>query len=326
MRRREFITLVGSTVAAWPIASHAQQSSKIPSIGYLMDRSGPPGVLDEGFLAGLREHGYVVGQNVEIEYRWTEGKSERLLALARDLVANKIDVIVVAGAESTKAAKIATATIPIVMASSQDAVGDGLVASLAHPGGNVTGRSVYAPELTPKRIEILKEMFPNLTKIGVLWNEENAGSTGQLREAEAAGHTLGIVIESLSVRIPDGLDAVMSRAAQTGAGAILIISDSSTISNREKIGGSALQYKLPTIFSNKAYLSGGGLMSYGPDIVESFRLSVAHVDKILHGAKPADLPVEQPTRFEFVINIKTANALGITVPPALLARADEVIE
>ena len=217
-------------------------------------------------------------------------------------------------------------TTPIVMASSQDAVGDGLVASLGHPGANVTGRSVYAPELTPKRIEILKEMFPRLTKIGVLWNKENAGATGQLREAEAAGRALGIAIEPLDVRIPDGLDEIMVRATQAGAGAILIISDSSTISNRAKIGGSALQHNLPTMFANKAYLSGGGLMSYGPDIVDTFRLSAVYVDKILKGAKPADLPVELPTRFEFVVNLKTAKSLGITVPPVLLARADAVIE
>ena len=326
MRRREFITLVGSVVAAWPVTARSQQNRKIPRIGYLMDRSGPPGVLDEGFFVGLREHGYIVGENVAIDYRWTEGKSERLPALAGELVANNVDIIIVAGADSTKAAKMATATIPIVMASSQDAVGDGLVASLARPGGNVTGRSVYAPELTSKRMEILKEMLPNLTKIGVLWNKENAGAAGQLREAEKAGHALNIAIESLPSRIPDGLNEVMARAAHASAGAILIVSDSSTISNRAKIGGSALQNRLPTIFANKAYLSGGGLMSYGPDIVESFRLAVIHVDKILKGAKPAELPVEQPTRFEYVINMKTAKALGIAVPPALLARADNVIE
>ncbi len=291
-----------------------------------MDRSGPAGVLDEGFLSGLREHGYVIGQNISIDYRWTEGKSELLPALARELVANQVDIIVVAGAESTKAAKMATNTIPIVMASSQDAVGDGLVASLALPGGNVTGRSVYAPELTAKRIEILKEMFPRLKKIGVLWNAQNAGAMGQLREAEVAGRALGIAIEPLDVRIPDGLDEVMARAKQDAAGAILIISDSSTISNRAKIGSSALQHNLPTIFANKAYLSGGGLMSYGPDIVDTFRLSTVCVDKILKGARPADLPVELPTRFEFVINLITAKALGITVPPVLLARADAVIE
>ncbi len=326
MRRREFVTLFGWALAVLPVAAHSQQNQKIPHIGYLMDRSGPPGVLDQGFFTGLREHGYVVGQNVVIDYRWKDGKTERLPALASELVANKVDIIIVAGADSTKAAKMATATIPIVMASSQDAVGDGLVESLARPGGNVTGRSVYAPELTSKRMEILKEMLPNLTKVGVLWNKENAGAAGQLRESEKAGHALGIAIESVPARIPDGLDEAMARAAQAGAGAILIVSDSSTISNRAKIGGSALQHRLPTVFANKAYLSGGGLMSYGPDIVESFRLAVIHVDKILKGAKPADLPVEQPTRFEYVINMKTAKALEITAPAALLARADNVIE
>jgi putative ABC transport system substrate-binding protein len=326
MRRRAFIVLGGSALAAWSIASHAQTGRKIPRIGYLMDRSGPAGVLDEGFLTGLREHGYVIGQNIAIDYRWTEGNTERLPALARELVAKQVDIIVVAGAESTKAAKMATDTIPIVMASSQDAVGDGLVASLAHPGANVTGRSVYAPELTAKRVEILKEMLPGLKKIGVLWNKQNAGATGQLREAEAAGRALGIAIEPLDVRIPDGLDEVMSGAAHVGAGAILIISDSSTISHRADIGRSALQHHLPTIFANKAYLSGGGLMSYGPDIVDTFRLSVVGVDKILKGAKAADLPVELPTTFEFVINLKTARALGIAVPPVLLSRADAVIE
>lgn len=326
MRRRQFIAGAGSMLAAWPIAAHAQQKQKVAHIGYLMDRSGPPGVLDEGFLAGLREHGYVVGQNVDVEYRWTEGKTDRLPALARELVDKKVDIIVVAGADSVRAAKAATATIPIVMASCQDAVGDGLVASLAHPGGNVTGRSVYAPELTSKRIEILKEMLPALARVGVLWNRENAGAGGQLREAETAAKALGFSIESLPAQIPDGLDEVMARAAQAGAGGILIVSDSSTIGNRGKIGSSALQNRLPTIFANKAYLSGGGLMSYGPDIVESFRLSVAHVDKILNGAMPASLPVEQPTKFEYAINMKTAKLLGVAMPPALLARADLLIE
>lgn len=326
MRRREFITLVACSSASWSIAARAQPARNVPRIGYLMDRSGPPGALDEGFLSGLRDHGYVDGQNVSIQYRWTEGKSNRLPALARELVASKVDVIVVAGAQSTEAAKMATATIPIVMASSQDAVGDGLVASLARPGANVTGESVYAPELTPKRIEILKEMLPRLTKIGVLWNRQNAGATGQLREAEAAGRKLGIEIEPLNAPIPDGLEEVMAQAEQAHAGAILIISDSSTITNREKIGRLALQHKLPTIFANKAYLSGGGLMSYGPDIVNTFRQSATYVDKILKGAKPTDLPVELPTRFELVINLRTAKALGIAVPPALRARADAVVE
>jgi putative ABC transport system substrate-binding protein len=326
MRRRAFIAMAGCFPASWSTAPQAQRARRVPRIGYLMDRGGPPGVLDEGFLSGLRELRYVVGQSVSIDYRWTEGKSERLPALARELVASKVDLIVVAGAESTLAAKRATDTIPIVMASSQDAVGDGLVASLARPGGNVTGESVYAPELTPKRIEILKEMVAGLTKLGVLWNKENHGATGQLREAEGAGRMLAVAIEPLDVRIPEGLEETMARAAQSHVNAILIISDSSTISNRAQIGSSALAQKLPTMFSNKAYLSGGGLMSYGPDIVDTFRRSTGYVDKIFKGARPADLPVELPTRFELAINRRTANVLGITVAPALLARTDFLID
>ena len=246
--------------------------------------------------------------------------------MAAELVASKVDVIVTAGAEAIKGAKQATTIIPIVMTSSQDAVGDGLVASLARPGGNVTGRSVYAPELTPKRIELLKEIVPGLSRVAALWNVRNAGGLGQLQEAETAAHALGVAILSLDIRIPDGLDDAMAKAVQAGAGAVLILSDSSTISNRAQIGTSARLHHLPTIFANKAYLEGGGFMSYGPDIVDSFRLSAIYVAKILKGAKAADLPVEQPTKFELVINLKTAKALGLTVPPTLLGRADDVIE
>jgi putative tryptophan/tyrosine transport system substrate-binding protein len=326
MRRRTFIALAGFVSALWPMAPRAQTGRRVPRIGYLMDRPGPPGVLDEGFLSGLREQGYVIGQTLSIDFRWTDGKSERLLPLARELAASKVDLIVVAGADSTLAAKTATDTIPIVMASSQDAVGDGLVASLAHPGGNVTGQTVYAPELTSKRMEILKEVLPHLTKVGVLWNKENHGATGQLREAAAAGRALAVAVEPLDVRIPEGLGEGMARAAQLHADAILIISDSSTISNRAAIGSSALANKLPTMFSNKAYLSGGGLMSYGPDIVDTFRRSTSYVDKILKGAKPAELPVELPTRFELAVNRRTASALGLTLPPALLARVDFLLD
>ena len=201
MRRREFITLLGGAVA-WPLAARAQQAPKMPRIGYFMDRSGP-GLFDDAFLVGLRENGYVVGQNIAIEYRWTEGKTERLPALTADLVALKVDVIVTAGAEAVNVAKKATKTIPIVMTSSQDAVGDGLIESLARPGGNVTGRSVYAPELTSKRIELLKEMVPGLSRVAALWNVQNAGGQAQLREAETAGRTLGVAIESLDIRIPE---------------------------------------------------------------------------------------------------------------------------
>jgi len=278
-------------------------------------------------VQGLRQNGYVVGQNVAIEFRWTEGKSERLPALAADLVnQKKVDVIVTAGAAAVTALKAATTTIPIVMASSQDAVGDGLVASLAHPGGNVTGRSVYAAELTPKRIELLKEAIPGLSCIGVLWNAHNPGGASQFREAEAAGHALGVGVVSLSVRLPDDLDQAMARAAQAGAGAILTLSDSATITFRAEIAAAAQRHRLATMFSNEAYLAGGGLMSYGPNIAESFRLAAVYVDKLLKGAKPTDLPVEQPARFDLVINLRAATALGLTMPEALLFQADRLIE
>ncbi|WP_162820675.1 ABC transporter substrate-binding protein [Microvirga calopogonii] len=294
-------------------------------IGYLMDRSGPV-AFDEAFVQGLRENGYVVGQNVTIEYRWTEGQSARLPALANDLVSQRVDVIVTAGAASVKALKAATATIPIVMASSQDAVADGLVASLAHPGGNVTGRSVYGPELTPKRLELLKAALPGLSRVGILWNSQNPGGLNQFREAEAAGQSLGIHIVSLNTRFPDDLEPVMAQAARAGATAVLTLSDSSTITFRAEIAAAAQRHRLATMFSNAAYLAGGGLMSYGPDLVETFRLAAGHVDKILKGAKPADLPVEQPSRFEFVINMKAAEQLGLTIPPALLLQADKLID
>jgi putative ABC transport system substrate-binding protein len=324
MRRREFMIVLGSAAMASPLAAQ-QPSGKVARIGYLMDRSGPS-PFESAFLLGLQGHGYVVGQNIVIEYRWTGGKSEQLQELAADLAARKVDLIVTAGAAAVKAAKAATTMVPIVMASSQNAVGDGLVASLAHPGGNVTGRSVYAPELTPKRIELLKEAVPGLSRIAILWNALNPGGPSQFQEAEAAGRVLGIAIESLDARIPDDLDTAMARAAKAGAGAVLIVSDSATISHRSQIAEAALHHRLPTMFANKAYLAGGGLMSYGPDIADSFRRTAVYVDKILKGAKPADLPVEQPTTFELAINLKAARALGLEVSPSLLARADEVIE
>lgn len=325
MKRRELLGFLGVAALNPPTLAWAQ-SLRTWRIGYLMDRTGPGGPFEEGFLRGLQKLGYVPGKNIVIEFRWTDGKTERLAALARELIDLKVELVVVAGAQSVQIAKQTTSTIPIVMASSQDAVGDGLVASLAHPGGNVTGRSVYAPELTQKRIELLKETLPNLRSVAVLWNVHNAGGASQLHEAERTGSALGIEIIPLDVQIPDGLESGMDRVAKQGASAVMIVSDSSTISNRGPIGATARQHNLATIFSNKAYLAGGGLMSYGPDIVDSFRLAAIHVDKILKGAKPSDLPVEQPTKFELAINLNTAKALRLTIPPGVLARADEVIE
>jgi putative ABC transport system substrate-binding protein len=328
MRRREVLSFAVRASAAGAFATKswgANAQPNMPRVAYLMDRSGP-NEFERAFLIGLREHGYIPGQNIDIEYRWSGGKSERLPALAHEIAAAKFDLIVTAGSESVKALTAATATIPIVMASSQDAVGDGLVASLARPGGNVTGRSVYARELTPKRVALLAEVVPGLTRIGAIWNALNPAALAQWRETETAAHTLGIAAEPLKVRFPDDLDSVMGRAKDAGVTGIIILSDSVSIANRTEIGASARQHGLPTIFTNKAYLQGGGLMSYGPDVAESYRLSAAYVDRVLNGADPANLPVEQPTAFELVINLKTASALGLTIPPTLLARADEVIE
>lgn len=325
MKRRELLGSLGLAALNWPVLAWAQ-SPQLRRIGYLMDRAAPGGPFEDGFLKGLKELGYEPGKTIAIEFRWTGGKTERLAGLVRELIDLKVELVVVAGAQSVQIAKQITSTIPIVMASSQDAVGDGLVASLAHPGGNVTGRSVYAPELTQKRIELLKETLPNLRSVAVLWNVHNAGGASQLHEAQKTGAALGIEIIPLDVQIPDGLENGMDRATRQGASAVMIVSDSSTISNRAPIGAAARQHGLATIFSNKAYLAGGGLMSYGPDIVDSFRLAAIHVDKILKGTKPSDLPVEQPTKFELAINLNTAKALHLIIPPGVLARADEVIE
>ncbi len=307
----------------WTVTADAQ--SKTARVGYLIDRSGP-NELDEAFVRGMADRGWIVGQNLVIEYRWTDGKGDRLPGFAADLVARNVDVIVTQGAATTLAAKKATTTIPIVMASSQDAVADGLVTSLARPGGNVTGRSLYATELTGKRLQMIKEMVPGLTRVGALWDATNPGGLNQFKEAVSAGKVLGLTIVSLDVQIPDGIEGAMTKATETQAGAVIVLSSSATISHRSQIGEAARRHRLPTIFANKEYLRGGGLLSYGPDLVDSFRLAAVHVDKILKGAKPADLPVEQPTKFELVINAKTAKALGLMIPPTLLAFANEVIE
>lgn len=322
-RRDTVLALLALGVA--PIVGRAQQSGKVPRIGYFMERAGPT-AFDEAFLEGLRQHDYRPGQNVMIEFRWADGRAERLQGLAQELVTLKVDVIVTAGAPATLAAKKATATIPIVMASSQDAVADGLVASLAKPGGNVTGESVFAAELSGKRLEILKEAIPKLSRVGVLYNAANPGNPPQFQKTKAAAQVLGLQVRAMEARIPDDLERVFAEAAKWGAGAVVILSDSATIPNRSQIAAAAAKNRLATMFANKAYLEGGGLMSYGPDILDAFRHAASYVDKILKGAKPADLPVQQPTKLELVINGKTAKALGIKIPQNLLLRADHVIE
>lgn len=311
-------------ISATGAGAHAQDR-QAPKIGYLIDRSGP-GPLDDAFIRGMRERGYVVGQDVTIEYRWTDGHTDRLPAMAADLVSRRVKLIVTQGAAATRAAKAATTTVPIVMASTQDAVADGLVASLARPGGNVTGRSVYARELTAKRLELLKEAFPGLSRVALLWNADAPGVPSQLHEGETAAAALRLAVIPVGVRIPQELDEGMRGAKAAGAGAVLILSDSITIQNRHEIGEAALRHRLPTMFANRIYLQGGGLLSYGPDLADSFRLAAVHVDRILKGANPAELPVEQPTRFELTINMRTEKALGLNLPERFRARADELMQ
>jgi putative tryptophan/tyrosine transport system substrate-binding protein len=324
MDRRTFIGSVASAVLVAPLAARAQRAAKTPRVGYLTERAGPT-QFEESFLKGLSDLGYVDGKNVIMEYRWAAGDAERLPALAADLVGVKVDIIVTSGAPAAKAAKNATTTIPIVMATSGDAVADGLVASFTRPGGNVTGLSLFTRELSRKRLEIFKEAIPGLQRVGAVYNAKNPANPPQFRETAATGDTISVKVLPLDVHFPEGIDRAFAEAVRQNMQGVVIISDSATIAHRNQLGAAALKYRLPTIFSNKAYLQGGGLMSYGPDVVATFYRASYYVDKVLKGAKPGDLPVEQPTKFELVINLKTANALGLTIPPLLLQRADDVI-
>ena len=325
MNRRTFIGSIAGGLLAAPLATRAQQPSKVPVIGYLIERSGPT-AFDDAFRLGLRELGYSEGRNVVIEYRWAGGKTERLPALAAELVGLKVDVILTSGTPAGLAAKNATSTIPIVMASGGDFVSDGLVASYSRPGGNVTGVSVFARELSGKRLEILKEAIPGMTRVAAAFNKLNPGTRSLFKEAEAAATKLGLTALPLDIQFPDGVEPAFAEAVRLRADGVVIISDGATIVHRAELGSAALKHRLPTIFANKAYLEGGGLMSYGPDIIAVWRRAATYVDRILKGAKPADMPIEQPAKFELVINLKTAKALGLPIPQALLQRADEVIQ
>jgi len=305
--------IVLCNVLATPLAN-AQPSARTPVIGYIAQRAGPIS-FDEAFLQGLHELGYVEGKNVTIEYRWGT-KAEDLPALAADLVRLKVNVIVSSAYPSNKAAKDATSTIPIVMATSGDAVQEGLVASLARPGGNVTGFSVFNRELSGKRLEVVREAVPGLKRVGALFNVSNPATSPQFKETQAAAERLGMQAVPLEVHFPDGIEPAFAEAARMGVGAVIIISDSATINHRNQLGAAAVKYHLPTIFANRDYLQGGGLMSYGPNLANNFRSAAAYVDRILKGSNPAVMPVEQPTKFELVINAKTAKALGLSLTAA----------
>lgn len=325
--RRYVLALLAGALAA-PLASFAQQPTKIPRIGFLHPAppGGVPGMRLEDFRAALHELGYVEGKNVQLEVRWGNGEFERLPALAAELVQLKVDVIVAAASPSVLAARKATSTIPIVMPVSSDPVGDGLVASLAHPGGNITGLSMMAPELGEKRLQLLRETFPAASRaVAVLWNPAYAGMRARFEEAKVAAPKLGLTVRSVEVRDTRELEVAFEAVVREHPEA-LVLSDPFTLSQRARIVEFAAEHRLPAIYESSDFVDVGGLMSFGPNISSLYRGAAVYVDKILKGAKPGDLPIEQPTKFELVLNMKTAKALGISFPASVLLRADKLIE
>jgi putative ABC transport system substrate-binding protein len=307
----------------------AQSPQKVPRVGYLKGGSASDPMRQrwlEAFRQGLRELGYVEGQNIAIESRWTEGKDDRLPALAADLVRSKVDVVVAETGAATRAAQQATRTIPIVMSLVNDPVGSGLVASLARPGGNVTGLTIMSPDLVGKQLELLKEVVPKMSRVALLRHPDNPASAAQLREAEAAAQALGLRLQTLEARSPQEIDGAFAAMTRERAGALLVIPDTLFWSQRRQIVELAVKRRLPSMRIGEAYAEAGGLMSYGPSYLDLERRAATFVDKILKGANPADLPVAQPTKFELVINLKTAKAIGLAIPQPLLQRADQIID
>ena len=315
--------ILGIGLFAAPVAVDAQAAVKIHRIAVLGNENAPPW---EAFRQGLRDLGYVEGRNISIESRWSEGKVDRHPALAIELVRLKPEVIVASGTQAIRAAKQATTTIPIVMAVSAYPDKIGLVASLASPGGNVTGLSNLGGELHGKLLELLKATAPNVSRVALLWNPANPVELLTFRDLRAAASAAGVEIQSVEVRSPDDLPTAFAAIASQGAQALLAHANPVNYKGRQLIADYALRKRIPSIFQEKIFVEAGGLMSYAPSFNDLFRRAATYVDKILKGAKPADLPVEQPAKFELVINLKTANALGLTVPPSILLRADRVIE
>ena len=329
MERRSFISAATLSLLAAPLAAEAQPAGKVPRIGFLVAASASDSAYArwiETFRQGLRDLGYVEGRNIVIEYRYAGEKYERLPGLAAELVRLKVDVIVSHGTPGPLAAKQVTSAIPIVMTSAGDPVASGLVSSLARPGGNVTGLSLMVPELGGKRLQLLKEILPGLSRVAVLWNAANPYASLVVREMEATATTLGVQLQSLVVRGPDDFEGALAAATTGRAGALTAVEDPLTVTKRTQIVDFAAKSRLPAIYGVKEFVDAGGLMSYGVHFADLYRRAAPYVDKILKGAKPADLPVQQPTKFEFVINLKTAKALGLTIPQSVLQRADEVIQ
>ena len=306
--------------------TEAQQAAKIPRIGFLIGASASAVVArTEAFRQGLREFGHIEGKNIVIEWRYAEGEPARLPALATELVRLKVDVIVTSGGTMTRAAKEATSVIPIVMAQDSDPVASGFIASLAHPGGNITGLSALSPELSGKRLELLKEIVPKLSRVAILGISTSPGYAQSKKETELAAGAFGVRLQYLDVLAQKDIEAAFRAAGKERADAVLVLPSTVFSSHRLQIVDLAVKSRLPAIYLMAEWVEDGGLMSYGVSFTDLFRRAATYVDKILKGAKPADLPVEQPTKFEFVVNLKTAKQIGLTIPPNVLARADKVI-
>jgi putative ABC transport system substrate-binding protein len=327
MRRRDFISLIGGAAAAWPLVGRAQQSG-LPIIGFLSSRApgDSAGVL-AAFYQGLREAGFVEGQNVQIAFRWAEGHYDRLPAFAADLVGLPVAAIFAAGGQpSTFAAKAKTSTIPIVFSAVSDPVQLGLVASLNKPGGNVTGMSMFAEDLWAKSAELLKQMVPKVSVVAYLINPSSPSTTMYTKAAAAAGNSLGVSVTMLEAGTEQALNEAFANFEKSGAGGLVVPNEPFFDTQRDRVVALATKYAVPVIYPFREYVLAGGLMSYGPSLVDLYRQAGVYLGRVLKGEKPADLPVQQPTKFELFINLKTAKALGLIIPPALLATADEVIE
>jgi len=325
MKRREFITVLGGA-ATWPLAARAQQPAKVAQIGFL----GPAPAATylprlEALRAGLRDLGYVEGKNIAIEFRWAE-RVEQLHEMAAELVRMKVDIILASSSTYVEAARQATKTIPIVFALHADPVGVGHVASLARPGGNITGLSTLLTDLAPKELEILKEALPQTTRIGILWNPTTPSHGPAVRAVEAAGQKLGVQLLLVPARSVEEFDGAFSTMTRERMGSLLVIGSPLAFSQRVPLAELALKHRLPGMFQSRENVEAGGLMSYGVDYNDLHRRAALYIDKILKGVKPADLPVEQASKYELIINLKTANTLGLAIPESLLLRADKVIE
>jgi len=327
IREAGLIVTLSLGILVAPLLTHAQQKGKMYRIGFLGNSTAAlEANLVGPFREGLRDLGYEEGQNVVIEYRWAEGKYERLPTLIAELIARKVDVIVTAGTPGTQAVKKATTSVPLVMVAVGDPVGTGIVASLNRPGGNITGLTSISPELEGKRLELLRVVIPKLSHVAILWNPVNAYHVIEMKEAQSAASALRMKVLSLGVRTPEELDGAFAAINRERAGALLVLADRLFLHHRTRIMDFSAQHRLPGVHAYRELVEVGGLMSFGPSYAGMHRRAATYVDKILKGAKPADLPVEQPATFELVINLKTAKALGLTIPQSVLLRATEVIQ